>query len=254
MAMVAELSEVFPYFPMPNYPWACMTANVIHTMQREREVYMEGVTWVAESDGDVEMESLEEDMVSAEHCEEVEMGQRGDTLVETVVPPDVVPQLLGDNPQRPRIIKTYSKKSAGIAVAGTKDSSSTSEPTRPVKQKVILHVHSLVPLVSPSSAGPPVPPSPCPSEGDHSSDGDYLEEHPLHIWVNNSRSRWKLCMDRYRLDDGAVQVRPVCSADTALVRVVNLSAYARGQAPHFTRGVGARASDVLFVSLGSQDV
>ena len=60
MAMVSELNEVFPYFPMPNYPWAHMTANVIHPMRREREVYMEGVTWAAESDGDVEMESPEE--------------------------------------------------------------------------------------------------------------------------------------------------------------------------------------------------
>ena len=53
MAMVTELSEVFLYFPMPNYPWARMTANVIHTMRREREVYMEGVARVAESEGDV---------------------------------------------------------------------------------------------------------------------------------------------------------------------------------------------------------
>ena len=56
-------------------------------------------------------------------------------------------------------------------------------------------------------------------------------------------------MDRQRLDDGAVRVRPVRAADTALVRVTNLSAYARGQAPRFTWGVGARASDILFVSL-----
>ena len=61
--------------------------------------------------------------------------------------------------------------------------------------------------------------------GDHSSDGDYLEERPSHIWVNASRSRRKLRMDRQRLDDGAVRVRPMCSADTVLVRVVNLSAY-----------------------------
>ena len=90
--------------------------------------------------------------------------------------------------------------------------------------------------------------------GDHSSDGDYLEERPSHVWVNASRSRRKLRMDRQRLDDGAVRVRPVRAADTALVRVTNPSAYARGQAPRFTRGVGARASDILFVSLGSQDV
>ena len=63
MAMVSELSEVFPYFPMPNYPWARMTANVLHTMRREREVYMEGATRVAGSEEDVEMASAEEDMV-----------------------------------------------------------------------------------------------------------------------------------------------------------------------------------------------
>ena len=61
-------------------------------------------------------------------------------------------------------------------------------------------------------------------------------------------------MDRQRLYNGVVRVRPVHSADIALVRVVNLSAYARGQAPRFTRGVENRASDILFVSLGSQDV
>ena len=150
MALVSELNKVFPYFPMPNYPWARMTANVIHTMQREREVYMEGVMRVVESDGDVEMESPEEDVVPAEHLEEVEMGQRGDTLAETVVLPDVVPQTLESNSPRPRVTKTYSKKSAGTAVAGTKDSSSTSEPTCPVKQKVVLHVHSPAPQTSPT--------------------------------------------------------------------------------------------------------
>ena len=134
-------------------------------------------------------------------------------------------------------------------VAGTKGSSSTVELPCPIKQKVILHVNTPVPQVSPSSGGPSVAPSLSPSGGDHSSDGDYLEEHPSHIWVNASRSRWKLHMDRQQLDDGAVRVRRVRSADTALVRVVNLSAYVQGQAPRFTWRVGARASDILFVSL-----
>ena len=71
MAMVAELREVFPYFPIPNYPWARMTANVLHTMQREREVYMEGATRVAGSEEDVEMASAGEDMVPAEPVEEI---------------------------------------------------------------------------------------------------------------------------------------------------------------------------------------
>ena len=61
-------------------------------------------------------------------------------------------------------------------------------------------------------------------------------------------------MDRQRLNDGAVRVRPVHSADTVLVRVVNLSAYARGQAPCFTQRVGARALDILFVSLSLRGV
>ena len=249
MAMVTELSELFPYFPMPNYPWARMMANAIHTMQREQEVYMEGVMRVVESEGDVEMESAEEDVVPAELLEEVEMEQRVEMPVETVIPQDIAPQSLENNSQCPRVIKTYSKKSAGTAVAGTKGSSSTVELPHPVKQKVILHVNTPVPPASPSSAGPPVPPSPSPSRGDHSSDGDYLEERPSHIWVNSSRSRRKLRMDRQRLDDGAVQVWPVHSVDIALVRVVNLSAYARGQAPRFTRGVGTRALDILYVSL-----
>ena len=92
MAMEAELREVFPYFPMPNYPWARMTANVLHTMRREREIYMEGVAWAAESDGDVEMESPEEIMVPEGRSEDVDMGQRDEVLAETVVPSEVLPQ------------------------------------------------------------------------------------------------------------------------------------------------------------------
>ena len=251
MAMEAELREVFPYFPMPNYPWARMTANFIHTMRREREVYMEGAARVAEGDGDVEMESPDEVVVPEERSEEVEMGQRDEVFAETVVPSEVLPQALEGVPRRPRVTKTYSKKTTGTTTAETKDLPSA-ELTRP--QKVILHVRSPVPPASPSSAGPPVPPSPSPSGGDHSSDRDYLEEHPSHIWVNASRSRRKLRIDRYRLDDGAVRVRPVRAADTALARVVNLNAYARGQAPRFTRGIGVRASDILFVSLGSRGI
>ena len=169
--------------------------------------------------------------------------------MERVVLQDVVPQLLGGGPTRPRVTKTYLKKSTGTLEAGTKGPPVTAELPHPTKHKVTLHVTAPVSSDSPSSAGPPVPPSPSPSLGDHSSDGDYLEEHPSHIWVNASRSRWKLRMDRQCLDDGAVRVWPVRAADTALVRVTNLSAYARGQAPRFTWGVGARASDILFVSL-----
>ena len=66
MAMEAELREVFPYFPMPNYPWARMTSNILHTMRREREVYMEGAARVAEGDGDVEMERPDEVVVPVE--------------------------------------------------------------------------------------------------------------------------------------------------------------------------------------------
>ena len=66
MVMVAELREVFPYFPMPNYPWAHMTANVLHTMRREREVYMEGATRKAGVEEDVDMESAGEGMVPIE--------------------------------------------------------------------------------------------------------------------------------------------------------------------------------------------
>ena len=98
MAMVAELNEVFLYFPMPNYPWARMTANVIHTMWREREVYMEGVTQIAGYEGDVEMEVVEQDAVPIGHLEEVEMEQPGDTPAETVGPQDIVPQPLESHP------------------------------------------------------------------------------------------------------------------------------------------------------------
>ena len=59
-------------------------------------------------------------------------------------------------------------------------------------------------------------------------------------------------MDRQHLDDRAVRVKPVCSTDTALVRVVDLGAYVRGQAPLFTQGLGSRASDILFVRTSSR--
>ena len=162
MAMVSELNKVFPYFPLPNYTWARMTGNVIHTMRREREIYMEGVTQAAGSDGDVEMESPEEIMVPEGRSEDVEMGQRDEVLAETVVPSEVLPQALEGVPRRPRVTKTYSKKTTGTTTAGTKDFPS-SELARP--QKVILHVRSPVFSASPSSAGPPVPPSPSPLGG-----------------------------------------------------------------------------------------
>ena len=117
MAMLTELNKVFPYFPMPNYPWAHMTANVIHTMRRERDIYMEGVTRVVESEGGVEIESVEEDMVPVELPEEARTEQRGDVPAETVLPQGIAPPSLEVNSQHPRVIKTYSKKSAGTAVA-----------------------------------------------------------------------------------------------------------------------------------------
>ena len=116
---------------------------------------MEGVARAAESDGDVEMESSEELMVPEGRSEDVEMGQRDEVLAETVVPSEVLPQALEGVPRRPRVTKTYSKKTTGTTTAETKGLPS-SELTHP--QKVILHVRSPVPPASPSSAGPPVPP------------------------------------------------------------------------------------------------
>ena len=85
MAMLVKLGEVFPYFPMPNYPWAHMTGNVICTMCRECSIYMEGITGVLESEGDVEMESVqEEDVVPADLPVEVETERRYIMLAETV--------------------------------------------------------------------------------------------------------------------------------------------------------------------------
>ena len=67
MAMLSELNNVFPYFPSPNYPWLHMTSSVIHAMQRERDVYMEGITGVSEPEGDVEMLSGNEGVVDEEN-------------------------------------------------------------------------------------------------------------------------------------------------------------------------------------------
>ena len=172
--------------------------------------------------------------------------------VESTLQQDLVPEPVQTDRLRLRIIKMYSRRAAGTVVSDTKELPTADRPCSMV-QKVILHINDPRPPVSPSAAEPPVPPSPTPSGGDHSLDGDYLEECPTHIWVNSSRSHRKLRMDRQHLDDGAVRVRPVCSADTALVRVVNLSAHARGQAPRFTRDTGNRALDILFVSHGSLD-
>ena len=127
MAMVGELREVFPYFPMPNYPWARMTANVLHTMRREREVYMECATRVAGSEEDVEMASAREDMIPTEPVEEIAVDPRVETPVERMVPQDVVPQSSGGGPTRPCVTKTYLKKSAGTVGAETKGPSVTAE-------------------------------------------------------------------------------------------------------------------------------
>ena len=71
-----------------------MTANVIHTMQREWDIYMEGATQVAESEGDVEMESVEEDVVPEELPVEARTEQRGDEPAETVLPQGTTPPSL----------------------------------------------------------------------------------------------------------------------------------------------------------------
>ena len=206
MTMLTELDEVFPYFPVPNYPWAHMMGNVICTMQRERNIYMEGIACVSEDKGDIEMDSVhEEDAVPASLPVVAETKQTEGMPVETVLQQDAAPDPLERSPPRPCIIRTYSRKAVGTARSDTKGSAITGQP-RPAVQKVILRVNDPAPPVSPSSVGPPVPPLPSPSGGDHSLDRDYLEEHPLHIWVNLSRSHQKLHMDRQHLDDQAVRV------------------------------------------------
>ena len=146
------------------------------------------------------------------------------------------------------MIRTYSKRPTGVTTSETKES--VTVPAVVTHQcRVFLKVSEPAAPHPPSS--PSVLSSPLPSGGDHSSDEDYLEERPLHIWVNATRSRRKLRLDRQRLDDGALREQLVRPADKALGRVINLMAYAQGQAPRFTRGLGGQASDILFVSLPS---
>ena len=145
----------------------------------------------------------------------------------------------------PKVTRTYSKNSLTVAALGTVDL--TASHTTPKQRRVVLTVSE--PVVPQCSASLVIPPSPLPLGGDHSLDKDYLDKRPLQIWVNAVCSRRRLRLDCQRLDDGAVRERPVRPADTALVRVVNLDAYARGQAPRITWGVGVRASVILFVSV-----
>ena len=169
---------------------------------------------------------------------------------ETVLPPVVESSgPVAESRRPPRVIRTYSKKPAGVMTSETKELGTVPTVVAP-QRRVFLKVSEPAPPHPPSSLS--VLSSPLPSGGDHSSDEDYLEERPLQIWVNATRSRRKLRLDRQRLDDGALRERPVRPADTALGRVVNLMAYARGQAPRFTRGLGSQASDILFVSQSSQ--
>ena len=234
MAMLYELDNAFPYLPLPNYLWVHTTGSVLRVMRREREVYMQGIEEASVED--VDMEDVSEGVVPE--------GLAGDHTLETQLPSvEVLSEVVRSERVSPKVTRTYSKKSSkevALGVGGV-----TVSPSTPRQRKVILTVSE--PVVSHCSVSPPVPTSPLPSGGDHSSDEDYLEERPLQIWVNATRSRRRLRLDRQRLDDGAVRERPICPADTVLTRVVNLSAYARGQAPRITWGVGARATNILFV-------
>ena len=145
----------------------------------------------------------------------------------------------------PKVTRTYSKKSSTVAALGTVDLAAS--PTTPRQRRVVLTVSE--PVLHYCSVSPIIPPSPLPLGGDHSLEEDYLDKRPLQIWVNATCLRRRLRLDCQRLEDRAVRERPVCPADTALVRVVNLNAYAQGQAPRITQGVGVRASDILFVSV-----
>ena len=233
--MLHELDDAFPYLPLPNYLWVHTTGSVLRVMRREREVYMRGIEGAPVED--IEMEDVSEGVVPE--------GLTGDHPSETQLPSvEVLSEVVRSERVPRKVTRTYSKKSLKEVASGGGDV--TVSLSTPKQRKVILTVSE--PVVSHRSVSPPVPPLPLPLGGDHSSDEDYLEERPLQIWVNATRLRRKLRLDHQRLDNGAVWERPIRPADTALTRVVNLSAYVRGQAPRITWGVGARATDILFVS------
>ena len=253
LAMLHELDDAFPYLPLPNYLWVHTTASVLWVMRREREVYMQGIESAPLEDEDIDMGVISEEEAVPERLIGGQVPeQRGFVPLETELPLVEAPSESVRNERvPPKVTRTYSKKSSAVVASGTVDS--TVSPTTPKQRRVILTVSE--PILPQRSASLVMPPSPLPSGGDNSLDKDYLGEWPLQIWVNATCLCRRLHLDRQRLDDGAVRERPVHPADTALVRVVNLHACARGQAPRITWGVGVRASDILFVSvvLGFQD-
>ena len=128
MAMLTELDKVFPYFPMPNYPWAHMTGNVICTMRRERSTYMEGIAGASEDEGDIEMGSVHEDGAVPAGLPVVAGTKQMETMpVATVSQQDAAPEPLERSPPHPHIIRTYSRKAAGTTVSDTMESSSTGQ-------------------------------------------------------------------------------------------------------------------------------
>ena len=77
MAMLIELDDVFPYFPLPNYLWVHTTGSVLWVMHREREVYMEGIESVPLDKENIEMgDVLEDEVVPEEVMNTVEPERR----------------------------------------------------------------------------------------------------------------------------------------------------------------------------------
>ena len=208
LVMLLELDEAFPYLPLPNYLWVRTTGSVLRVMQREREVYMEGIKGAPSGGEDFEMrEASEAEVVPRGGVRDKGLAPEVKKSSEVLIPPIVEssePVVEGRKP--PRVVRTYSKKSVGAAVAGTKELVSAPAVVSP-QREVFLKVSE--PTVTRSPSPPSVPASPLPSGGDHSLDEDYLEEHPLQIWVNATRSRKRLRLDHQRLDDGVLQEQPV---------------------------------------------
>ena len=163
---------------------------------------MQGIESAPLDDEDIAMGVVSEEEVIPGRSADVQIPERrGPVSSETWLPLVEMPsKTVRSKRVPPKVTRTYSKKSSREVASGVVDLAAS--PTTPRQWRVVLTVSK--PVLSHRPTSPPVPPSPLPSGGDHSSDKDYLEEWPLQIQVNVTCLHRRLRLDRQRLDNGAV--------------------------------------------------
>ena len=187
LAMLHELEEAFPYLPLPNYLWVHTTVSVLRVMCWEREVYMRDIESAPLEDEDIDMGVVSDGEAVSERLTGGHVPEQQSFASLEIEPPLVEAPSESVRSERapPKVIRTYSKKAPTLFTSGIVES--TVSPASPKQRKVILTVSE--PVLPPRPTSPVMPPSPSPLGGDHSSDKDYLDERPLQIWVNATRSR-----------------------------------------------------------------